>query len=258
VTQVDTTAAIIPNPPATITDPGGMSLVNGPDSDVTIMVNGIFGDPNGWQKRQAERLTASGKGTGLTYFYWCGLFMEFQEQHAQELAKLIQQTIAANPGKKVNIISHSNGANLEERALEISGASVNIVAKLAAATYKSCAGKSDDNNWHNGCDGLLSRGQVQRIYVFVSRNDGILGSPLQWPAWWNGRTLGLDGPIDTNYYPYKTGDEVKFADLPTTDLGDKRMIVVRDDSQSHLTWTSSDDVFDVLFDLPSAPPSGAP
>src|ERR1035437_1949204 len=84
--------AIHPIPDRKITWPVAdkmrVAAMQGP-RDTIIAVNGIFGSKNVWETQAANWGNANTTMVWIGFYYWTGLFLSGQDQHADELANVI-------------------------------------------------------------------------------------------------------------------------------------------------------------------------
>lgn len=196
--------------------------------DAVICINGILSSESSWQD---DAVAWGNANTSLSWslFHYdadallTGLWLD---QHAKGLLAAIQAVRDAG-ARKVHILAHSEGNEVTIRACQL-GAYIDDFWGLAAAAYEDCG----SGWWRNGLNDLLKSGNIQRVILGVSKNDGVLGAMQVFTPYFWFKTLGLNGPKNTSAVPLVSD----FMALPQADLSAMRYTVGRDDAMNHLSW----------------------
>ena len=209
--------------------------------DKILCINGIFGDTDeGWQVRAARWFDDNSSLDGSSFSYWTGMFLSGQNGHADALGQVIKE-LRGQGANKVHIIAHSNGCGLIRLALQRyrddPDVWVDDVWLIAAADFPDCR----PGTWRNGWNELLEDGSASRLIITVSRNDGVLGTALQWFSALIGRTLGKDGPKHCCFIPMAC----PFDAVPTQPIA-AAYTVARDDNMAHGDWVEGTRLFEIV------------
>lgn len=164
---------------------------------VFILVNGILtnpGDARAWTDRAVTWLHNFApepvQAEKFEYFASALTRRFHQQRHAEELAALIRQYA----GRKINLVGHSNGCDLILRALAITSTEIAAVHLVAAAC--------DEDFDRNGLNEDLACGQVARVHVYTSPDDGVLkwaARPSRLLFGWLGLGYGLLGLVGPKF-----------------------------------------------------------
>lgn len=181
-------------------------------------------------------------GQAHTYADWS--FLRYTErvlgighdQHLAMLTDLLRGELSefAYNGQQ-HAVGHSNGARLLMECLLRNPAMHLDDLHLIAAW------------WHRDCrkhlNTIIQRGQVKRVFCYVSKRDDVLGWNWGWPGYW-GWTLGKDGPQNAFPTPQENPVGLLEDDDPYV------FQVGRDDTQKHCSWVDArDDTDDPGFNL---------
>lgn len=214
--------------PTQLLHPAGVSIATAaePSSEIGFTtVNGLFGKCDGWQDDAALWGNSNTKADWSSCYYWEGVFGWDHTKHREKLANLLELERSQRPlpGQQ-HAIGHSNGCRLLLEALEAhDDLRINDVHLIAPWVNRDC----DKNNINK----LLARGQVDRIFLYVSSNDDVLGFNALSPFYW-GWTLGKDGPTNAAFR------NVTLGTLGPSNIAGARLIQVNDDAQTHCSWVN--------------------
>lgn len=211
-----------------IPQPHHMKIAANPGGkDAIILVNGILSSRD-WQTAACNWGNANTSLAWSFYYYSADALLTglWQSQHADGLYGAVSAARASG-ARRVHVVTHSNGAAVAALCLQRhKDCRIDTLIDLAAADYRSFK----SGWWKNGLNDLIGFGQVWRVILGVSINDGVLGSPLQWltPWFWD-KTLGKDGPTDV-LAPVGVGqfENIPFINTP--------VVVGQSDAQSHTSW----------------------
>lgn len=166
---------------------------------VYILVPGILtstSDASSWCVRMSDdimRICRSTSACATEFRYFSGPFTRRikQRRHAVELASVIESWGRA--GFEIVLVGHSNGCDLIERAVRLSGSRIRSIHLIAAASKRDfCAA---------GYIERILSGSIGEISIHFSKSDSILSRFGKWSGIFSvfglgyGR-LGELGPIN--------------------------------------------------------------
>jgi len=212
--------------------------------DGTTLIHGkMSGGNSNWSAKLMEWGNKNTSADFSRLEYWEGLLSCGHQRHIDLTAKLLKNELSqwTYVGYQ-HVVAHSNGCDLIIQCLlQNPWLVVDDLHLIAAWVTRDC---------RKHINVLLERGQVRRVFLYVSRSDDVLGWNILWPPYW-GRTLGKNGPTNLSFEGMRDSVvremQYLFHDLQPTNEYPVQVGV--DNTMKHGTWVNPRNANDPGFNL---------